>query len=185
MAIRKVARMGHPILREVAQKLSVEEIQSPRIQQLIADMIETMQEYEGIGLAAPQIHESLQIAIIGFSEKNGRYPGAGVQPLTVLINPKITVIDSTLRGGWEGCLSIPGIRGWVERPSKIRVESMNHEGRPQVIVAENFLSTVFQHELDHLQGVLFIDRVEDRTRLSFLEEYHRYWPGGAKQESEV
>ena len=174
MAIRKIARMGHPILRVRGRDLTPAEIKSPKIQQLILDMIDTMKEYGGIGLAAPQVHESLQLAIIGYDEENERYPEKGSQPLSVFINPKITVVDPALQGFWEGCLSVPDLRGYVERPRKIRVDYLDEKGNPGSIEPEGFLATVFQHELDHLDGKLYLDRVTDTTKLSFNEEYQRY-----------
>ncbi len=175
MSILKVARMGHPVLRQKARELTVKEIRSPEIEKLIDDMIETMEEYGGIGLAAPQVHESIQLALIGFDDENERYPGQGEQPLKVLFNPKITVLDSKEQGFWEGCLSVPELRGLVYRPRKIQVDYLDREGKPQKIVAEDFLATVFQHELDHLAGVLYIDRIKDTTKPAFIEEYQKYW----------
>lgn len=168
--------MGHPILRQKARDLTVQEIRSPEIKRLIQDMIETMEEYGGIGLAAPQVHHSLQIALIGYEEENERYPNAGEgQPLKVLFNPKITVLDSTEQGFWEGCLSVPDLRGLVHRPRQIQIDYLDENGKPQRIEASNFKATVYQHELDHLQGILYIDRVRDRTKLSFIDEYQKYW----------
>lgn len=175
MAIRKVARMGHPVLRQKARDLTPEEIRSPEIRSLIQDMVETMHEYGGIGLAAPQVHESINLALIDYTEENERYPGKGSQPLSVFINAKITVLDETEQGFWEGCLSIPEIRGLVYRPRKIQVDYLDHEAKSRRVVAEGFLATVFQHELDHLQGKLFVDRIRDTTKLAFLEEYRRHW----------
>lgn len=184
MAILKVARMGHPVLREPARDLEPEEIGSPETARLVRDMIDTMKEYGGIGLAAPQVHHSLQLAIIEFGEQSSRYPGMGAQPLTVFINPRITVLDPQTQGFWEGCLSIPEIRGLVFRPRKVQVDFLDQGGHPRRLVAEDFLSTVVQHELDHLAGKLFIDRVEDTTKLAFLEEHRKYWaprPSGEDQ----
>lgn len=186
MAILKVARMGHPVLRIKARELSPEEIISPEIKRLILDMVETMHEYGGIGLAAPQVHEPIQLALIEFGEDNARYPDMGDQPLLVIINPKITVLDPTEQGYWEGCLSIPEIRGFVERPRKIRVDFFDHRGQCRSIEPEGFLATVFQHELDHLTATLFIDRIKDRTKLAFLEEYRKYLvPAEDSEEAEL
>jgi peptide deformylase len=186
MAIRKVARMGHPVLRAVGRELTSKEIQGPEIQRLIADMIQTMHEYGGIGIAAPQVHESIQLAIIEFEEDSERYPDMGEQPLMVICNPKITVLDSKEQGFWEGCLSVPELRGLVHRPRKIQVDYLDEKGKPQKIVAENFLATVFQHELDHLAGKLFVDRIKDITKLAFLEEYRKYWiPAEDSDEAEL
>ncbi|MBC7691327.1 MAG: peptide deformylase [Methylotenera sp.] len=180
MAIRKIARMGHPVLRQVARDLTFQEIKSPEIKRLIQDMIETMEDAGGIGLAAPQIHESIQLAIIGYEEDNERYPDSGDdegQPLSVFINPKITVLDPTEQGFWEGCLSVPELRGLVYRPKKIQVDYLDINGKPKSLVAENFLATVFQHELDHLAGILYVDRIKSgpgTTPISFTEEYQKY-----------
>lgn len=178
MAIRKVARLGHPILRQKARDLTPEEICSPEIQRLIEDMIETMQEYGGIGLAAPQVHEPIRLALIEFSDDSDRYPDMGAQPLTVVANPKTTVLDPAPQAFWEGCLSVPGLRGLVSRPRKVRIDFLDAQGNPQSVEAEDFLATVFQHELDHLDGVLYIDRIvtaPGETRLAFNEEYQKYW----------
>lgn len=177
MAIRKVARMGNPVLRRVARALSVEEIRSDETKRLVQDLLETMEEYGGIGIAAPQVHESVQVAIIGFESDSSRYPGMGEQPLLVLFNPRITVLDPTEQGFWEGCLSVPELRGLVYRPRKIRVDFQDFHGKAQSLEAEGFLATVFQHELDHLAGVLFVDRIRNepgKTPLAFTDEYQRY-----------
>ena len=177
MAIRKIARMGNPILRQKARAISLEELGQPALNRLIQDMVETMADANGIGLAAPQVHESVQLAIIGFDEGSARYPGMGKQPLEVFINPQITVLDPTLQAYWEGCLSIPEIRGRVERPRKVRVDWLDLRGQSHSREVEGFLATVFQHELDHLDGVLFIDRIKvepGRTPIAFLSEYSRY-----------
>jgi len=177
MAIRKIARLGHPVLRQIARELNVAEIRSPEIKRLVEDMIATMHEYGGIGLAAPQIHESMSIAIIEFEDDNPRYKDSGSQELSILINPKITVLDPDEQGFWEGCLSVPELRGLVYRPRKIQVDYFDLEAKPRKVVAEGFLATVFQHELDHLAGTLFIDRLRNApglTPLAFTEEYQRY-----------
>ncbi len=174
MAIRKVARMGHPVLRQKARPLTPEEIKSEPTRRLILDMVETMKEYGGIGIAAPQVHESIQLALIEISQAGDKYDDAEPQALTVLINPKITVLDKTPQGFWEGCLSVPELRGLVFRPRKVEVNYLDQNGKACKVVAEDFLATVFQHELDHLDGVLFVDKIEDRTQLAFLEEYQRH-----------
>ncbi len=184
MAILKVARMGHPVLRKVARKLTAKEIESDKIQSLIENMIQTMHEYGGIGLAAPQVHESIQLAIIELDEQNDRYEGAKGQALEVYINPKITVIDTAEQAFWEGCLSVPELRGLVHRPRKIQVDYLNRKGKAKKIVAEGFLATVFQHELDHLSGMLFIQRMKEMSKLSFIDEYQRYWAKDEEDDSE-
>jgi len=177
MAIRKVLRMGHPILRKKARELKEKEIASPEIQRLIDDMIDTMRDYDGVGLAAPQVGESVRISVIEFSEDNPRYKDAGASGLEVYINPKITVTNPEQRGYWEGCLSVPGMRGLVHRPRGVRVEYLNRDGKKKSIETEGFLSTVFQHEFDHLDGILYIDRVQNSpgsTALAFNEEYVKF-----------
>lgn len=186
MSIRKVARMGHPILREKAKKIDPKDIASPEIQNLIQDMIDTMEEYGGIGIAGPQVHEGKSIAIIRMetdSEKydasvninaNSRFKDSNGEPIAVFINPTIKVIDDKRQNFWEGCLSVPGLRGLVGRPRKVSVDYLDENGKSQKITVEDFAATVVQHELDHLQGKLYVDRVEDKTKLVFEEEYAKY-----------
>ncbi|HAZ12105.1 MAG: peptide deformylase [Bdellovibrionales bacterium GWA2_49_15] len=174
MATLKILRMGHPVLREKAKLVSLEELRSPEFQQLIQDMFATMEAYEGIGLAAPQIGISKQLAIVGIPEDNPRYPDAPETEQYVIINPIIKILDTKLQGFWEGCLSIPGLRGHVERPRKLQVDYMTLEGSTERIVVEGFVATVFQHELDHLEGKLYIDRIKDTRKLAFNEEYDSF-----------
>lgn len=180
MAVKEVIRMGHPTLRVKASPVPVEEIQTHEFKSLIQDMFETMEAEDGIGIAAPQIGISKQVAIVGVPKDNPRYPDVEIDDeeddfeILVVINPKITVIDDEKMGFWEGCLSVPGLRGYVERPKKIKVEFLDLEGNQQVVEAQGFAATVFQHEIDHLEGVLYVDRVEDKTKLSFIEEYVKY-----------
>jgi len=186
MSIRKIARMGHPILREKARELTSEEIRSEWLEKLLEDMVDTMEEYGGIGLAAPQIHEPVSVAIINYREDSDRYAdqkkdasgdGLHEMPLSVFINPKITVLDAKEQGFWEGCLSVPEIRGLVYRPRKVKIDYLDRNGAPQSLVAEDFLATVFQHELDHLFGTIFVDRIRyepGKSPISFIEEYSRY-----------
>ena len=174
MAILKVALLGNPVLREPCRELTRAEILSDRIRQLVRDMKNTLDEYGGVGLAAPQVHETVRIALIEFSADSRRYAVLEAQPLLVLFNARVSVLDDTPSGFWEGCLSVPGLRGYVERPSKIRIDYLDEAAERQQIVAENFLATVCQHELDHLDGVLYVDRITDPSRFAFLEEYARY-----------
>jgi peptide deformylase len=172
MAIRKVARMGHPVLRKVARQLSKQEILSDETKALVQDLFETMNEYRGIGIAAPQVHESVAVAMIDYQDGED-----DDRPPTVIINPKITVLDEKTQGYWEGCLSVPEIRGLVYRPRKVQIDYLDLQAKPQKIVAEGFLATVFQHELDHLFGTLFVDRIEmspGKTPIAFTDEYQRY-----------
>ena len=173
MAILKVARLGHPILRQVAEPVSPEAIRSPEIQGFIDDLIETMAEYDGAGLAAPQVHVSRQIVVFQV-EGNPRYPDAPSIPLTVLINPRLTATTSEEAEDWEGCLSVPGLRGRVPRWSEIRVQAYDREGRSLDYLARDFHARVVQHECDHLLGKVYLDRMRSMASLSFLEEWGRY-----------
>jgi peptide deformylase len=174
MSILKVARMGHPVLRARARPLERAEIRSAAFQRLIDDMIDTMDEYHGVGLAAPQIHESLRLFVAAIGE-----PASGdedSEPETIaLINPEITIVGNDVVEDWEGCLSIPDIRGRVPRPREIKVRAFDRGGDRIEIRAQDFRARVIQHETDHLDGVLFFDRMRSFESLTFLEEYSRYW----------
>ncbi|MFZ4714996.1 MAG: peptide deformylase [Bacteriovoracaceae bacterium] len=174
MSIKNLLRMGHPLLRVEAKNLSLEEILSSETKTIIEDLKECMKYYGGVGIAAPQIGISKKIAILEVLNTNPRYNITEDYPLTVFINPKITVLDSTPQGYWEGCLSVPGLRGYVERPSKIQVDFQDENGKSQLIIAQGFIATVFQHELDHLFGKLYVDHVKDTKLLSYNEEYEQF-----------
>jgi peptide deformylase len=183
VSIRKIAQMGEPILRRPALAVAAEDIGSPRIERLIEDMIETMHDADGAGLAAPQVYEPLQLCVIEVNE-NPRYPSFPAIPLTILINPVLTPLTETAGEDlsptdavsiYEGCLSISGIRGRVRRPRRVSVCALDRLGRPVELVWEGVPAAVAQHEIDHLAGVLFIDRVDPKT-LTFLREYDRYVP---------
>ena len=167
--------MGHPLLRKKCDLLTEEEIRSPEMKALIQDMHETMKAERGIGLAAPQIGINKQIAIIEMPQESERYEEVEKTPLIIVINPKLTVLDEQKQGYWEGCLSVPGLRGFVKRPRKIKVEFLDMEMEKQVLTLEGFLATVFQHELDHLFGRLYIDHIEDKTLLSYEEEFYQFY----------
>jgi peptide deformylase len=169
MSILKVSHLGHPVLRMESQRVSAEMLASPAIQTLIDNMMETMVEYYGVGLAAPQIHESLQIAVI---ESHG---GRGEIPMTVIVNPEVTVLDQELIEDWEGCLSIPDFRGRVPRWRKLRVDALDRRGKKIQITAEGFFARVIQHEFDHLMGKVYLDRMPDLKTLTHLQEFQRYW----------
>jgi peptide deformylase len=173
MAILKVARLGHPVLRRVAEPVSPEAVGAPEIQTLIDDMLETMAEYDGAGLAAPQVHVSRRIVIYGVDE-NPRYPDAESVPLTVLLNPRLTPLTEEHEEDWEGCLSVPDMRGRVSRPTRVRVEALARDGRPLRFDAEGFHARVAQHECDHLDGLLFVDRMTSMASLTFLAEFQRH-----------
>lgn len=169
MSILKVARLGHPVLRKPARPVELFEISGTVLQQLIDDMFETMHEYQGIGLAAPQVHESVRLFVAGIDDSEG-----GMPPV-VMVNPEISLIGDSTKDDWEGCLSIPDIRGRVSRTTDIRVRWLDRDGREQSMTASGFAARVIQHETDHLDGVLFLDRMKSFESLTFLAEYDRYW----------
>ena len=167
--------MGHPTLRELAKPMSKEEILSDETKELLQDMIDTMEAEGGIGIAAPQIGISKQVTLIAIDSEQTRYEEAESTPLLVIFNPVITTINEELQGFWEGCLSVPGLRGYVQRPKQVRIEYLDQHAKPQVIEPEGFLATVFQHELDHLFGALYIDKISDISKLSYIEEFEQFW----------
>ena len=176
MAILKVARLGHPILRKIAEPVPPEGIGAPVIQQLIDDLIDTMVEYDGAGLAAPQVHVARQIVVFEV-EGNPRYPDAESIPLTVLINPKITPTTQQMDEDWEGCLSLPDLRGLVPRYTQVRIEAYDRKGKKLNYVVKDFHARVVQHECDHLIGTVFVDRMKSMASLTFLREFARYQGG--------
>jgi peptide deformylase len=169
MSILKVARMGHPVLRQQARPIVPKELKTALLQKFIDDMIETMQEYSGVGLAAPQVHESLRI-FVAHLDPDGRGSGEAI----AVINPEIEVIGTQVVEGWEGCLSIPDIRGRVTRAAEIRVGALDRHGKRIEISAKDFPARVIQHETDHLDGVLFFDRMTSMQSLTYLDEYSRF-----------
>src|SRR3954467_6757115 len=185
MSILKVARMGHPVLRARAKTIDPADIKSPGVQQLIDDMFETMQEYQGVGLAAPQVHYGVRLFVAGFPPRRPGPPGEddpdedddpdGDVPLMAIINPEITPIGDEVVEDWEGCLSIPDIRGRVPRAPEIDVKAYDHKGRRVNLRARGFTARVIQHETDHLDGVLFFDRMKSLETLTFLDEFGKYW----------
>ena len=178
MSILKVARMGHPVLRAKAHPVPPSEITSPGIQQLIDDMFETMREYSGIGLAAPQVHQGLRLFVAGLRVSEASVPELNDDvdmPFITVINPEVTAIDAEVISGWEGCLSIPDIRGLVPRASRVRLKAYNRQGKLVDLEAQGLPARVIQHETDHLDGVLFFDRMRSLESLTFSDEYRRYW----------
>lgn len=167
MPIHKVLRIGDPRLREVSTPVTA--FDTDELHALIADMRETMDAYDGAGLAAPQIGVMQRVMIFGL-ESNPRYPEAEAVPMTVLVNPEYEVVDETTEAGWEGCLSVPGMRGIVARPGRIRYRGYDQHGMLIEREAKGFHARVFQHEYDHLDGVLYPDRIEDFTHFGFVEE---------------
>jgi peptide deformylase len=177
MAILKVTRLGHPVLRKVTEVISSAELQTPAMQKFIDDMVETMKEYDGVGLAADQVHESKQVAVLEVAD-NPRYPQKPKVPLTVLVNPQITPLSDEMEDDWEGCLSIPDLRGRVPRYKTIRVQALDRNGTKLDFVADDFHARVIQHEFDHLNGKVYLDRMRDLATLTFLQEFSRYWLRG-------
>lgn len=183
MAIRKIAQLGEPVLRQPARPLRPEEINGAAMRALIADMVETMRDADGAGLAAPQVYEPLRLCVIELAN-NPRYPNLQPIPLSILINPIVTPLtrgvpaepaDEEAIWVYEGCLSVPGLRGRVRRPRKVRVQGLDAEGRALDFVWEGFRAAVVQHEVDHLNATLFVDRALPGT-LTFLREYERHVP---------
>lgn len=174
MAILKIAQMGNPALRRPADPVPVKSMKSPILQKFIDDMIDTMREYSGVGLAAPQVHESLRVVVIEAHE-NPRYPQAPAIPLTILINPAVEPLSDDMDEDWEGCLSIPDIRGKVPRYREVRLQAYDREGKQLDFSVKNFFARVVQHECDHLHGILFLDRMQKLDTLTYLTEYQRYW----------
>ena len=178
MTIRKIARMGHPVLSKRA--VDVTDPADPELRRLVQDMIETMIDANGAGLAGPQVHESIRVVVFQAPASRSD-PGLAegeafdhTAPLTVLINPVIEVMDRTVEGGWEGCLSVPGMRGWVERPAHIRYRGVGLDGRAIERTAKGFHARVVQHECDHLDGILYPQRMTDLTKLIFESEI-KHW----------
>jgi len=171
MAIRKVARLGHPILRKVAEPIPERRIRSLDVQRLLDDMVETLIEYNGVGLAAPQVHESVQ-AIVAQVPKGFR--GSSGLPLLALLNPVIVASSEEIEEDWEGCLSIPDLRGKVPRHRSIRVRATDRGGKEREWEFEGFPARVIQHEIDHLHGIVFLDRMTDFQTLTFEAEFQRY-----------
>ncbi len=176
MAALKVARLGNPILRQKSRPVDLAALNDPdsEIQVFIDAMIETMHEEGGVGLAAPQVSRSVQIVVLECAD-NKRYPGRPPIPLTVLVNPKITHYSEETVMGWESCLSLIDFRGYVPRSREVTVEAHDRNGKKLVIEAKGFLAIVLQHEIDHLNGIVFLDRMQDFTKLAYMEEFETYW----------
>ena len=169
MSILKVARMGHPVLRERAQPVDKSDIKDPFFQKLIDDMIETMHEYHGVGLAGPHAHEGLRLFVAMLDDD----PDSKGEAIAI-INPEIIPNATDKREGWEGCLSIPDIRGMVPRFTDITVVALDRHGKKIELKLKDFPARVAQHETDHLDGVLFFDRMTSMQTLTYLEEYSKY-----------
>ncbi len=187
MALLKIARLGNPVLRQQARAVDVEELKSTsgeNLQPFLDDLIETMRHEGGVGIAAPQVGESIQVIVVEY-QSNERYPDEGDIPLTVLVNPVITRQEGEPLSFWEGCLSLSEFRGLVTRPSEVTVEAYDHKGERLVIEASGFFAIVLQHEIDHLHGKVFLDRMTDLTQLAYNEEFETYWVDQANPPLEV
>ena len=177
MSVLKVVRSGNPVLRQSAQPVDLEELKNPEpneLQNFIDDMVDTMKHEEGVGLAATQVGRSLRIVTLECAT-NSRYPDRPEFSLMVLVNPKITRYSEEKFSGWEACLSLPGLRGLVSRSEEVVVEAYDRLGEKTTIEADGFLAIVLQHEIDHLDGVLYIDRMTDMSKLCFEEEFQEFW----------
>ena len=178
MAILKIARMGHPVLATVAAPVS--DPTAPEIRRLVNDMVETMMDANGAGLAAPQVHVPLRVVVFQAPDERADPELAEEErfdhtaPLTVLINPEIEILAPDREGGWEGCLSVPGLRGWVERPAHIRYRGLGLNGETIERVARGFHARVVQHECDHLEGRLYPSRMDDMNKLIFETEMRHF-----------
>ena len=182
MSILRVSRMGHPVLRQPANAIDPAQIGHSDLQRLVDDMIDTMVDYEGIGLAAPQVFQSLRLIVLGVPDAEPEDEQA--IPITVLFNPEFTSMSEESASGWEGCLSIPEIRGVVPRSTSVAVRAFDREGEAIEFTAHDFFARVLQHEVDHLNGVLFLDRMEGLDTLTFLDEYQRYWIEESEEEED-
>jgi peptide deformylase len=170
MAVLDIAQIGHPILRERAREVSADELASPQIQQLIDDMIETMRHANGAGIAANQVKRAVRICVLEVAN-NKRYPYKPNIPLTVLVNPVIEHLGDATFDNYEGCLSVPNLRGMVKRHTQIRVRALTRDGEPYDREIRGLTAGTFQHEVDHLDGKLFVDRVTDPHTLCTWDQY--------------
>lgn len=169
MSILKVARIAHPVLRSPAKPVPKSAFRDPLFQKLVDDMRETMYEYEGVGLAGPQVHEGLRLAVIEVAGGDDR---TEVEvPFMVLVNPVVTPLGEEMENGWEGCLSIPDLRGVVPRWKRLKLEALDRQGKHYSLEAEGFFARVIQHECDHLDGNVYLDRMKDMRSLTFIKEF--------------
>jgi peptide deformylase len=168
MAVLKIAKLGDPVLRQVAQRIDPDHIGKRSFQQLVDDMLETMVAADGIGLAAPQVSHSDQLVVMELQGEHGF-------PRTILINPEILGYSPVTAEGWEGCLSVDNLRGKVRRPVGVRVKFLDRDGKPQEVDASGLYAVCIQHEMDHLNGKVFLDRMTDFSTLTQLDEFDKYW----------
>jgi peptide deformylase len=174
MALRKVATIGHPVLRQRAREVSADELASKDVQRLIDDMIETMRDASGAGIAATQVHEPLRICLVEVTANNPRYPYKPPWPLTILVNPVVEATTGETFMNFEGCLSVPNLRGQVPRAAGVRVRAQGRQGEPIDLRINGLVAGTFQHEVDHLDGMLFVDRVVDTRTLCTWADFDRF-----------
>ena len=176
MAVLKVAKLGNPILRQISKQVDLKELadQQGELQGFIDDMIDTMREEDGVGLAAPQVNRSQQIVVLEY-ENNERYPDESSIPLTVLVNPVLSDYGEEKVLGWESCLSLVDFRGLVPRSTSVTLKAYDRDGDRIEKRATGFEAVVLQHEIDHLNGKVFLDRMEDLTKLAYQEEFEEFW----------
>lgn len=174
MSIRKIAHIGNPVLREVSRPVTREELCTPTMQSFIDDLIATMHDADGAGLAAPQIYEPVQICALEVRD-NPRYPYKPRIPLTILVNPVLTPLTDETFDNYEGCLSVPNLRGMVPRYLHLRVQAWDRLGNPLDYEARGITAGTYQHEVDHLNGKLFVDRVRDSKTLCTWQEFERHY----------
>ncbi len=169
MSILKVARIGHPVIRAAAKPVPKQAFRDPLFQKLVDDMQQTMYEYEGVGLAGPQVHEGLRLAVIEVPASDER--SRAEVPFMVLVNPVVTPLGEERESAWEGCLSVPDLRGVVPRWKRLKLDALDREGKPYSLEASDFFARVIQHECDHLDGRVYLDRMADMRSLSFIKEF--------------
>ena len=177
MAVLKVAKLGNPVLRVIAEPVDLEELTASgenELQTFIDDLIDTMRAEGGVGIAAPQVSRSIQLLVVEYTD-NDRYPSQEEIPITVFVNPVITRASEETVSFWEGCLSLKDFRGLVPRSREVTVEAWSRDGEKMVVEAQGFLAVVLQHEIDHLHGKVFLDRMTDLTQLAYNEEFETYW----------
>ena len=183
MAVRDIIRMGHPTLRKAAEPVPEALFGTAEFEQLLTDLADTLEASGGIGLAAPQIDVSLAVLLIDLPGGPSRYGELPVIRKRYFVNPTLTVLDHNTAGYWEGCLSVPGLRGFVERPQQLQVNALTVTGEPIELRFEGFAATVMQHEFDHLAGLLYVDHIRDPRLLMFEPEYERFVLGQEPTES--
>jgi peptide deformylase len=176
MAVLKVAKLGNPILRQISKQVALKELadQQGELQGFIDDMIDTMREEDGVGLAAPQVNRSVQIVVLEY-ENNERYPDESSIPMTVLVNPVLSDYGEERALGWESCLSLVDFKGLVPRSTSVTLKAYDRDGYRIEKRVTGFEAVILQHEIDHLNGKVFLDRMEDLSKLAYQEEFEEFW----------